>query len=79
MAMTEREDGKTIFGSTSSGGSAIQGVGLNAPSGGFAYLSMIDTAGVEWWLWMDTSGNLRRSNTKPTVATQGSAGSVVGP
>lgn len=40
-------------------------------------LRLTDSAGVVWYVWMDTSGNLRRSNTEPTAPQ--SDGTVVGP
>jgi len=60
---------------------ATDGVtGYNKPAGAKpAQLRLQDTAGVYWYLWVDTSGILRISDTADTEETDfASGGTVVG-
>lgn len=62
-AFSERVDGKTCFGSPHQGPS---GVGINAKDGSFSYLSLVNPAGNELFLWCDSSGFLRIGTAVPT-------------
>lgn len=50
---------------------------LDAPSSSGSILALQDTAGVTWYFWADTSGNLRRASAIPANLNTG--GTVVGP
>lgn len=50
---------------------------VQSASGSVGVYAMDDTDGVTWYLWMDTTGALRRANALPTAPN--SDGTVVGP
>jgi hypothetical protein len=73
-----RRPGKTIFGSTSLK-RPPSGVAVYSPSGKVSYLSLVDTAGTEYFLWFDTNGKLRTGTTNPgTLADPNTSGTIVG-
>jgi hypothetical protein len=74
MAMNERVEGKTIFGSPHASNCTV---GVNTREGTASFVSLLDSKGQEWFLWFDTSGNLRRATALP--ADPDVNGTVVGP
>ena len=72
----ERLEGLTNFGNSRN--NTVQGVGVVCGGTSFTYTKLRDTAGVEWFLWFDTSGNLRTAGTLPTAANANTAGTKVG-
>lgn len=50
---------------------------VQSASGSVGVYAFDDTAGVTWYFWADTSGNIRRANALPTAPN--SDGTVVGP
>lgn len=73
MAMEERRDNATTFGSTNQGPS---GVRVNASPTTVGYISLVDPQGVERFLWFNSSGWLMTSTTVPTAPD--SSGNIVG-
>lgn len=71
-AFNERDEGKTVIGSTH----AHSGLGINTSSGTASFVSLVDSAGEEWFLWVDTTGDLRIGSAKPALPQ--ADGTVVG-
>ena len=62
MALTDRRDGQSAVGSP-----RVKGyLGVNSASGHASQLVLVDSAGAEWFIWVDTTGDLRISATDPT-------------
>lgn len=74
MAIEERVDGRTTFGSSNQ---TQCGVAVNTASGSVSYFELLDTDGTTRYLWFDTSGNLRTGTSVP--ANPNTGGTVVGP
>ena len=49
----------------------------NPPGGRPTQLCLYDTAGVAWFIWVDTSGVLRISDTASTEETDFAAGGTI--
>ena len=76
MALTERVGNQTAFGGARPGaGPGI--VAINTPSGTASGLVLMDTAGTEYVLWVDSTGDLR-IGTRANFDTPNAAGTVVG-
>lgn len=73
MAMDERVDGATTFGSDHQ---AQQGVRVNTALGTVSYFTLLDTLGQMRFLWFDTTGRLRTSTSIPADPNTG--GTIVG-
>lgn len=68
--------GETRFG-TNRDGNGNQGVGVDAPMGVVSYIALVDSAGVEYLLWVSSAGKLM-IGTRANIATPDAAGTVVG-
>jgi len=76
MALTELRDGQTVIGSNRVASCAVA---VNAKAGSASGIVLVDTAGVEWFLWVDTTGDLRTSSTRADFDTNpNTAGTIVG-
>lgn len=75
MALTERPTGvsQTTFGSNRDQGL----VAINTKLGTASGLVLVDSAGVEYVLWVDTTGDLK-IGTRADLVTPDSAGTVIG-
>lgn len=73
MALTERVLGETAFGSPREQGTIAVNTVATTASG----VVLLDTAGVEYMLWVDSTGKLR-IGTRANFTTPNSAGTVVG-
>lgn len=74
--MPDRVDGQTTFGSDRVADCRVRVI---AKAGRASGLCLVDTAGVEWFLWFDTTGDLRAGNLAAfTAVDQNASGSVVG-
>jgi hypothetical protein len=58
-------------------GSGNQGLGIDAPTGKVSYVALVDSAGVEYLLWVSTAGKLT-IGTRAQMLTPNTAGTVVG-
>lgn len=74
MALTERVAGQTTVGSTRESSCTFA---VNTKSGTASGLVLVDTAGVEYVLWVDNTGDLK-IGTRANFATPDAAGTVVG-
>ena len=62
---------------TNRDGNGNQGFGVDAPAGKVSYLALVDSAGVEYLIWVDVTGDLR-IGTRANSATPDAAGTVIG-
>jgi len=75
-ALPERREGRTVFGSNRI---AACTVAVNSKAGSSSGLTLVDSDGVAWYLWVDTTGDLKVSSTIADFETNpNSAGTVVG-
>ena len=73
MAHTERVAGETVFGSNRQQSTvALLSADTTAPG-----LVLLDTAGTEYVLWVDTAGKFK-IGTRANFTTPNSAGTIVG-
>ena len=73
MAHLERVDGQTTIGSKHSPGSLAVDSKLGIPSS----LVLVDSAGVEYVIWIDVTGDLK-IGTRANFVTPDAAGTVIG-
>ena len=73
MAIDERRDGRTTFGSASQ---TTCGVAGNTAAGTVSFIELLDTGGTTRFLWFDTTGDLRTGTSIPADPNTG--GTVVG-
>jgi hypothetical protein len=75
-AFAERQDGQTVLGDLRQEDSSVA---IASKLGSVGALSLVDTAGVQYYIWVDTTGDLRISSTRADFITNpNSAGAVVG-
>lgn len=76
MAHVDRVAGQTTIGSPREPSCTVA---VDAKAGTASGLKLVDTAGVEYILWVDTTGDLKISSTTADFYTNpNSAGTVVG-
>lgn len=66
---------ETSFG-TAAGDSQNSWIRSRAPSGYVGGFILTDSSGADWYVWVDTTGDLRVSATEPTAPQ--SDGTVIG-
>lgn len=74
MAMDERVEGKTIVGSPHARNCTL---GVNTAENSASFVSLLDSKGQEWFIWFDSSGNIRRAAALPSDPDVD--GTIVGP
>lgn len=73
MALTPRVDGESVLGSPRVRSTTAHDTLAGTASG----IVLLDTAGVEYVLWVDSTGDLR-VGTRANFTTPNSAGTVIG-
>lgn len=75
-ALPERREGRTVFGSKRVGACTLA---VDAKAGTASGITLVDSAGVAYYIWIDTTGDLKVSSTIADFETNpNSAGTVVG-
>lgn len=73
MALVGRRAGLTVFGSVRE----RCALGVDAKAGTASGLVLVDTAGVEYYLWIDNTGDLK-IGTRANFESPNTAGTVIG-